>query len=283
MQINGWRYYNHAAMPSVPPHEQIDDTPLVNGQIWRIHSGTLLARWVTDWDSTVPTNWWYIIKDTRFDMSSLKSKRRYEINKGVNFFQVFMINPKDYKEEIYQIQIEAYADYPEKYRPNVDKEKLFKEIDNWEFYRFYGAFHKETGELCGYAWLNRNDIYIYYAFHKVKPVYEKNGINAAIVAYILKDHEEELMSGVYICDGSRSVSHETNFQNYLEKYFGFRKAYCTLHIKYRTGFGIVIKCLFPFRRILRKMDNVSFIHNINSILLMEEIKSNTFKSVESGE
>lgn len=272
MKIDGWRYYNHAAMPDVAPHEKVNMFPLQDGSIWKVGGGkALLARWISDFDCEYETKWWYIIKDTPFEIMDLKAKRRYEINKGLKNFQVREINPVEFKEDIYTIQVEAYKAYPIKYRPNVNKKILFSAIDEWKYYKFYGAFSKETNKLCGYAWLNKKDRYIYYAFHKVIPLFEKQGINAAIVASILENHRNELNSGDYICDGSRSISHETNFQAYLEKYFGFRKAYCKLHIKYRGVMKVVVGILYPLRKQLLKYDDISIIHQINGIMKMEEI------------
>ena len=274
MQINGWRYYNHAALPDVPPHVSADLRPIEDGSIWGIHKGCYLARWISDYDCPKETNWWYVIKDHPFNIEDLKSKRRYEINKGKKFFRVEQIDPKCCKEEIYTIQTKAYSAYPEKYRPTVCKDTLFKEIEKWRYSYFYGAFSNEDGALCGYAWLNRTDNYIYYAFHKVVPEYEKKGINAAIVAQILEDLKDDLDHGCYLCDGSRNVAHETHFQDYLEKYFGFRKAYCRLHVCYKPGIDILIKVLYPFRSMLTVLDSVPFIHNLNSVLKMEELRRN---------
>lgn len=252
----------------------VDLAPIESGAIWKIHRGCFLARWITDYDCPQTTNWWYIIKDSPFNMANLKSKRRYEITKGKRFFFVRQVDPRCYKNEIYDIQVKAYSTYPAKYRPIVDFDNLLKEIDEWNYYRFYGAFSNESGALCGYAWLNRDGIYIYYAFHKVFPECERQGINAAIVAQILEDHEEELSNGTYLCDGSRNVSHETHFQDYLEKYFGFRKAYCKLHICYKSGIRTIINILYPFRGLLLWFDSISFFHNLNSVLKMEEISRN---------
>ena len=75
MQINGWKYYNHAAIPTSPPHEDPDLTPVETGDIWKIN-GALLARWTSDFDTQEETNFWYVIIDHPFDISKLKSKRR---------------------------------------------------------------------------------------------------------------------------------------------------------------------------------------------------------------
>ena len=87
MNIKGWKYYNHAGIPSTPPHVPINLEPIEDGTFWKMRGGTIqLVRWHSDWDCGYKTNWWYCIKDTPFDISALKSKRRYEINKGNKFF-----------------------------------------------------------------------------------------------------------------------------------------------------------------------------------------------------
>ena len=80
--IEGWRYYNHAVVPTCAPHENANLSPIIDGSIWSI-KGALLARWTSEFDCEQETNFWYIIKDCPFDISSLKAKRRYEINKGL--------------------------------------------------------------------------------------------------------------------------------------------------------------------------------------------------------
>lgn len=108
-------------------------------------------------------------------------------------------------------------------------------------------------------------------FKKTIPRFEKFAINAALVEGILNYYTDFLSSGGIICDGARSVNHETAFQDYLEKYFEFRKAYCRLHIEYRPKIRWIVKCLFPFRNLLKKYDGIGAVHKINGILKMEEI------------
>lgn len=117
----------------------------------------LLIRWTTDLDYPEKTEWWYCVKDTPFDINSLKSKRRYEINKGKKFFNVKEINPLNFKEEIYEIQKKAYETYPLKYQPKLIKNDLYEEIEKkWNKCKVYGAFN-EGGNLCSYLILFYNN------------------------------------------------------------------------------------------------------------------------------
>mgnify|MGYP003293184542 CR=1 FL=1 len=273
MSIEGWKYYNHAAIPTTAPHEEVNLNPINNKSIWNM-KGVLLARWTSDFDCKEETNWWYVIKDTPFDISKLKAKRRYEINKGNKNFEVCKINPLEHKEELYKVTVEAYKSWPERYRPNVQYEAFVKSIKNWVGGVVYGAYHREESKLCGYAILTSHKDYIDFNVLRVIPEYEKYAINAAVICHILSDNTDFLTTGGYICDGSRSIRHETAFQDYLEKYFGFRKAYCHLHITYKPFVSLTIKILYPFRKLLGKFDTIGIVHSVIALLKMEEVMRN---------
>ena len=87
--IEGWQMYNHALIPTTLPHEEAYVTQELEKELnkSKIRGYPILARWTSDFDCNEKTNWWYVIKDTPFDISKIKAKRRYEINKGMKFFQ----------------------------------------------------------------------------------------------------------------------------------------------------------------------------------------------------
>ena len=271
MNIDGWKYYNHAAIPTTAPHENVDTTPVANGDIWKEAEKPLLARWTSDYDCGYETNWWYVVKDSPFDISALKSKRRYEINKGNKNFVVKEVVPAEYAEDIYRIAVAAYETYPKSYRPNIKHEEFVASVKKWAFYKVYGAFFIEDDSLCGYACLRKEGAYIDFCVMKAIPEKEKMGLNAAMVHKILMDHEEFLKADGYICDGARSIQHETAFQDYLEKYFEFRKAYCHLHIIYNPKLRSVIGFAYSLRNILKRIEFIPAVRKVNALLRMEEI------------
>lgn len=232
---------------------------------------SLLARWTSDFDCGKETNWWYVIADKPFNLQAIKAKRRYEINKGLNNFDVRKFNPAEYTEDLYEVQVEAFSAYPEKYRPTVDHDSFVENVSRWKEENVYGAFHKETGKLCGYSFITQNANFINFNVLKTIPSFERMGINAALVYQLVDDHSEFLKNGGYICDGERSINHETAFQDYLEKYFNFRKAYCTLNIAYNPKIKWLVNFLYLFRKCLLKLDNINKIHLINAVLKMENI------------
>lgn len=275
-EFSNWKYYKHAVIPAGAPHETVDVEPIQTGKIWQEYPNALLARWATEFDCGQETNWWYVIKDTPFDISALKAKRRYEIRKGIKHFKVHQISPKDYAQELFNVQCAAYSAWPEKYRPTADYHSFIKSLSGWEKNQIYAAFDRDDGMLCGYARCTKfNESFIDFNVLLTIPEYERYGVNAAIVFGILEDNAFFLEQGGYICDGSRNINHETKFQNYLEKYFGFRKAYCRLNICLKPGFGAIIKCLYPFRGVFRKLDMVGPVHKLNALLTMKEFAEET--------
>lgn len=269
--IEGWKYYNHAAIPATAPHIDVDSSPIDDNRIFQVEEKPLLARWTSDWDCGYETNWWYVIKDEPFDISTLKSKRRYEINKGNKNFIVKEINPAEWCEDIYIVTVAAYETYPESYRPQISHDQFTAGVRNWSFYKTYGAFSLEDNKLCGYACLIKDGIYIDFCMMKAIPEKEKLGLNAAMVNMILVDNEDFLRNGGYICDGARSIQHETAFQDYLEKYFEFRKAYCRLHIVYSPKYRKIINVAYRFRNLFVLFDNIPIVRKINALMKMEEI------------
>lgn len=281
MKINGWTYYNNAAIPNVPVNFEPDITPIKNGDIWQLDGSPLLARWTTDFDCKEETNWWYVIKDTPLDMSQVKSNYRYKINKGIKNFDCKRINPAEYIEQLHNVFVAAYSSWPEKYRPDVSLEGTKKFIDKIvadNSVICYGAFFRETGELCGFMRVPTYDTHVELQVQRVNPAFEKYQLNAALVHCLVNDFSSQLeVGGKFILDGARSISHETAFQEYLEKYFGFRKAYCKLHIAYNPKIKWIIPTLYMFRKIFAKFDEIGIIHKINAVLKMEEFAR------ESGE
>ena len=93
-----------------------------------------------------------------------------------------------------------------------------------------------------------------------------DAINATALEYYLNECGKK-----YVSDGERSILHKTNVQTYLMEHFGYRKAYCRLHVQYKKALGMLIKTLYPIRKTLKRLDGIQKVHKLNSLLMMEEI------------
>lgn len=270
-----WNYYNYCMVPNVFPHEIVDDTKVKTGEIWKGNKA-LLARWTSDFDCSEATSWWFFIKQDAFDLNQLKSNRRYKITKGVKNFEVRRIDPSVYAAQLHQVYTDAMTGYPPESRVEIafsDFERTMASLsESSDTQRIYGAFFRETGDLCGYIHIPVYESWAALSSLITNPRFEKYQINAALIYYVLEDLKDRMDGNFYISDGERNVLHKTNFHDYLEKYFLFRRAYCHLHIQYRPIIKPFVYLLYPFRKLLKKADSISLIHKINGVLFMEEIR-----------
>lgn len=262
---NMWRYYNHALIPATPPHQSADGDTLENDPLWK-EKRVLFARWTSDYDVGYETNWWYCIKDEPFDISLVKSDIRYKINKGLKNFEVNKITPNLYIDELYDVFIKAERTY----NINLNKNKKVFEsyVTNEKNTDVFGAFTVGEHKLVGYVVVTIRGNCIDYSTHKADPEYEHKQLNAAMVCGVLEYYKERLINEYYICDGERNIYHETRFQDYLEKYFGFRKVYCKLNIKYKPHVKLIVVCLYPFRKVIEKIPKLK---KVSAVLKMHEL------------
>lgn len=250
--------------------------PLYNEQTLieylKLHN-LLFARWIDNFDCGYETEWYHVIKDEPFDITALKAKRRYEINKGLKNYRIQIINPKQYTLDLYKIIIAAYSSYPRKYRPKLNKTDFFTSIESWSTSDIIvlGAFDRLSSHICGFVILINHEEYISYSVHKVMPSEEKKGINAALVFGVM-EYFNKSNNYKYVTDGERAIRHETQFQDYLMKYFGFRRAYCRLKIVYNPYVKAIVYLLYPFRKVIYRFNSINFLHNIYSVLEQERIR-----------
>ena len=274
MDDRGWRYYNHALIPTCAPHEVPNIAELDQQELWK-EGRPLLARWTTDFDRDSETDWWYCICDRPFDLTALKSKRRNVIRNALKYCEVSVCDPIGYEDELLEVFNAVQRTYPAANRQLTDKDAFHRYLEGLRAdgdTQFFLCFLKESGIVAGYAIVKDFGSYCEYQVQKVSPDYEKYQTNAALAHAILAHFADRLQDDFYICDGARNINHATNFQSYLEKYFGFRKAYCTLHIRYRGAVKAMVVLLYPFRKVLKKHDGARLFHQLNGVLTMEEYR-----------
>ena len=85
---------------------------LVSGDAWKDYPKAVCAVFTSDFDKLAEGSYYYVIKDSPFDLTCLKAKRRYEITKGSRYFHVSKIDcPSDYVEELYDVYLNAMSGY----------------------------------------------------------------------------------------------------------------------------------------------------------------------------
>ena len=282
-QLNGggWLFYQHCYIRKnyeTPIAERLNFSQIEKEYcnergLKKTDQKVYFAQYITDFDVEEPTEWWFTIKDNEYDLNNLKSKRRYEITKAHKFCVANEINPLEYLEELFDCYEKSFMAYPERYRPKnisfYDFEIYIKNLYQSEKNEFYITRFIETSKVIGFLILSHDDKFIGLTQLKTDPDFEKYNSNASLIDYVLTKYNEKLNSGDCIfTNGSRSIKHETNFNAYLEKYFGFRKAYAKLRITYRFPFGIIIKIIKPFKIFFEQSQN-PLLYNIYCVLKMD--------------
>ena len=266
-----WRYYNHAIIPNCAPHEAPDVSVINDKSIWKnIGKKAVFARWTSDFDDEKYTDWWYLIQDNPIDLESMKKSHRRRIKKGLSNFDCIPIDPKLYADRMADITLKAWMQYPIQYRPTSTREELIEQYNTYT-YLVLGCFNKD-GMLCGFDCLEDRGNYWLLAQGKTDPEYEQGyELNAAVTYSEIQLLKEDILRGKYLTNGPRNTVHETNFNDDLCHYYGFRKAYCRLHMSYNPKFKWIISLAYPFRKALSKHKNIKLINYLCNILLMEEI------------
>ena len=273
--MKGWRIYNHCWMPTCADRGTPDLSSIKTGEIWK--EGGLLAQWISDFDCEEETGWWHVIKSEPFEITSLKSSYRRQARKGAEYFRVEELQPGEFEEESRLILEAARDTYNIPKRPNgVHSRRTEAKDESATIRHRFGAFDRESGKLCAVSGVIEDVIgkCIGYSSHKALPSEERRYVNAALVSGVLDYYKGKLSCGWYLDDGARSVLHETNFQIYLIKYFGFRKAYCKMHLVVNPKIRFAVGLLFRLRalvRLLKKLSNAYLLKQIDGVMTMMEV------------
>ena len=257
-KVEGWRYYNHAMLPTTPPHQEVNLSPIKNHWIWKTKEKEYFARWTSDYDCGCETEWWYCIKDEPFEYEQVRSNYRTKIRHSLKMVEARIIKPVDYAKELCEIMEAVYKDYPVQYRPVIDHERMINNYKNNPFdsQDYWGVFSLEEGRLFGFGVYTKYKEYIEQTTVKMHPEFLSLGGNTALVYYILHYY---LNSGKYryVCNGERNIVHQTRYTELLIENFSFRKAYCKLSIIYPFCIRFLIGLIYQFRKLLTKEEGLS--------------------------
>lgn len=267
-----WEYYNHALVPTTPPHVTPDTSWMNDRKKWKeLADGhyPLFARWTTDFDCEEETQWWYVIRESPFELDKLGSKSRYHIRQSLRKCTVKKIRVNEYLEDLYRVYEEAYERY-QNADNRVTYEQFCKDCSENKDQVEYWAGYDLSGEMIGYMTIIIHEVYGEISTAKFSAKYLNLRVSDALYYTILEYYLNE--KGLkYLSSGQRSINHITNTQEYKIEKFQFRKAYCHLHIKYQKEIACLVTILYPFRNIMEKFEKYTLVHQIMAVLRMEEI------------
>lgn len=226
----------------------------------------LMIRNTYDFDTAEETSFWFVIKDKTEDISELPSSTRKKIRKALktyNYKKTSLDKIESVGYEIITSAEKSYKNIPrhttiKKYKRLIEEYRLQNNKEYW------CIENKSTGKIVGFSVNTIKSDSCEYDNAKCSTeslhnsTYPYYGLFYIMNRYYLGERKVN-----YVSDGSRSITDHSNIQDYLIYNFKFRKAYCRLRIHYKLWLSVVIKALFPFRKIIP-------LQNVRAILKMEE-------------
>ncbi len=260
---NNWRKYNGAIIPFSPPNIEVKES---NHEIQKIvtDSNVLFARWISNFDCKDETNFWYVIHDTPMSMKDYSKNTRNQIRKGLNSFQIKIIDRSVVEKEGYDIYIKSFQSKKMLYKLKSKENFLNELVGKWEF---WGIYYESV--LIGYSQNKVASNFCDYSTIKIDPYYRRSYPSYALF-FLMNQYYLNEKKLAYVSDGARSLVHQSNIQDFLIKKFKFRKAFCYLHVEYSSRIKHLVAILYPFRSIFCKI-NLSLFQKIGAVLTQEEI------------
>lgn len=204
-----------------------------------------------DFDCPMKTNFWYVIKDSFNGLQDVPSKYRSRVKKAIEAFDIKIVSREYIIENGYEVYVRAAENY--RIKAQVPSYEEFKKRIMAEdgVFDLWGCVHKESGRLAAFAINHIIDNTVDYQTMKYHPDFLSKLHPSYGLIYEMNRYYLEEKKMLFVNDGSRSITEHSNIQPFLEEKFQFRKAYCHLKIYYKWWFGIIVRCLYPFRGIIK--------------------------------
>jgi len=203
-----------------------------------------------------PSEWYYVICRKFTPLEALSSKERNKFRHGLKHCEVRRISVEELAGEGYPVYCAAWKGYgyatptvsEDAFRKGVLREAGYPDLlHNWGVY--------VDGRLVAFA---QNQIHgtsdVDYSATKLDPAFLHFRPSYALF-HTMNEYYLKTMGFTYVNDGARSISHDTNMQDFLIHTFGFEKAYTALNVYYRRPLGLVVNILYPFRKVAGQASN----------------------------
>lgn len=262
-----WREHQSTLIPLSPPHSLAFSRE--DAVIFLKNKHYYFIRWESHFDESDDGYWWHVIKSEKEELSNLASKVRYKIRRAQKEYYIEKCDKDFILEKGYFVYCEAYTRY-ETHEPKYTLEQFQHGIINLpEDTDFFGIFDHENRNLVGFSenYIELNTCF--YVTTWVTPTALRKLAGYLLFHTMNKYYLNELDFD-YISNGTRSISHDTNIQEYLIKNFRFRKAYSNLEIIYKFPISHLIAIIFPFRKLFYPIKG-DFFRKISILMKQEEI------------
>jgi hypothetical protein len=262
-----WRLYHGALVPTAAGPFFVEVTAKLARNLLA-ESGAWLVRFSSDPSST-PTEWWFIVCD-RYDPAGLSANTRSKISRGRRRCTVERIAPGWLADHGYGCFVAAHHRYggAEPEPEESWREQVLNTSDGP--FEHWGVF--VDGELAGYSRCLIEEHNVATIVVKLDPRFLKQYTSSALLSHLQETYVAG--EGKTLSNGSRAVTHETQFQEFLVSH-GYRRQFCRLNVIYRWPLGAAVSALYPFREAVRRIAGRGLPEQVRGVLLQEEWRRST--------
>lgn len=212
--------------------------------------GGLYVRDTINFDKSIQTSFWYVIKDTFGSFEELPTKVRNQVRKSLKTYEFRRVSLDVMLEvgcELFNKSRERFGE-SQKITQEQWKNRLLRDKGS----EYWIGYDIETGKPASFAINAVYDDYCDYSTMGISPDFPNNTYPMYGLIYEMNRYYLEERKIAFVCDGARSITGHSNIQGVLEDKFKFRKAYCDLDVFYKPWFGMAVKLLFPFRKLIKQ-------------------------------
>lgn len=266
-----WREYKKMIIPFGPVTTNYSVQKSSVKRLFRQFPKSILCRYTLplEMDSDKQSDFYAVICKSFTPVDKLQSKRRNEINRGLENCRVVKFADHLPHEGIYNVHVAALKKYGESSN-TLSKGVFFNELDQWmkfkDIIHYWGVYYNDI--LVAYA-----KIYIFdkteaslsvVKFHPdFMHVYPSYALFYKLSKFYIGGQNVE-----YINDGFCSIQHDTNIQNYLISKFQYEKYPLDLKIEFRPVYKFIFQFLKPFRFLLKY-----FNANVEAVFILMDINN----------
>ncbi|WP_455208414.1 hypothetical protein [Kaarinaea lacus] len=259
-----WMKYQGALIPAaaMPVHVDLSRHDAIEA----IKQTDALFLRFTNQPSEHETNWWNVVC-RHYDIDKVSSNTRSKIHRGLKRLQINPVEPSWLADNAYDCHVKSYQRYKHA-SPQTEAEfrRFLLSMQDQPIFEVWSCI--KQGHVLGYILCVCEHDGVFMHTIDIAPEGLHDYAAYAMLHCVLEKYVNE--KHLAVSNGSRSISHATEMQDFLIK-FGFRREYCQLHVVYRPDVAVAVRLLYPFRNILRLFEVIPLAHKISAVLYQEQI------------
>jgi hypothetical protein len=258
---------------------------VVNGAIFKLYSGMVVPFGPAEVDYSLPqeeasrvlnslggkllrtttgfrsdravSEWYAVVCRTFTPLERVRSsKTRGELRRALRNCDVRRISSKELARSGYEVYRRAFDRYAGRETP-ISASAFQAHVtagDGFDDVLHHWAVLCD-GELAGYGSVYAfGDTEAAYSTVKLHPDHLRKYTSYALFHRMNEFYLEE-RKVAYVNDGFRTIRHQTGLQRFLERNFGFEKAYTGVDAFYRSPYRLLVRATFPLRGLIAKLDD----------------------------